>query len=144
MAAREHEIIVGSDGSPASARALKCAVREARLRDLPLTVCHAWTPAYATAGGAADAALSAAEAGTVDPARDHAEVVLADGVQHAQECDSDVTLQPLLVCGSAARVLCEQCAGAGLLVVGSRGAGGFADCCSDRSASKSPRTRRCR
>jgi nucleotide-binding universal stress UspA family protein len=113
-AQEEHEVIAGYDGSQTSARALDWAVREARLRDLPLTVCHAWTPGYTAEGG--DAA---------DPARGWAEAVLARGVRHAQERASGLTPRPLLVCGSAARVLCEQCAGAGMLVVGSRGSGGF-------------------
>jgi nucleotide-binding universal stress UspA family protein len=109
-----HRIIAGYDGSPGSAEAVEWAVCEARLRNLPLTICHAWTSAYAPA------------AGPVDPALENAEAVLAQGVSHAQACDCSVTTQPLLVCGPPTRVLCEQCAGAGMLVVGSRGIGGFA------------------
>lgn len=56
-------------------------MREARLRDLSLTVCHAWTPGYtAESPGGADAALPVPEAGAVDPAREHGEAVLALGV----------------------------------------------------------------
>lgn len=124
---RGHEIMVGYDGSAGSAEALDWAVREARLRSLPLTVGHAWTPGYTAAdAGAAHAALPRAQAGAADPAREHAEAVLALGVRHAQACDSAVTSRPLLACGPAARVLCELCAGTDMLVVGSRGIGGLA------------------
>jgi nucleotide-binding universal stress UspA family protein len=127
MTTRGHEIMVGYDGSAGGAEAVDWAVREARLRDLSLTVCHAWAPGYsAQSHRAADSALPVAAAGGADPAREHAEAVLALGVQHAQACDSAVAPRPLLVCGPAARVLCEQCAGAGMLVVGSRGLGGLA------------------
>jgi nucleotide-binding universal stress UspA family protein len=127
MTTRAHEIMAGYDGSAGSAEALDWAVREARLRDLPLTIWHAWTPGYAASGAAAtDTPLPVAEAGPVDPAREHAEAVLAQGVQHARASDSAVTPRSLLVCGPAARVMCQQVAGANMLVVGSRGIGGFA------------------
>jgi nucleotide-binding universal stress UspA family protein len=35
-------VLVGFDGSAPSERALRWAAEEARLRRLPLTVCHAW------------------------------------------------------------------------------------------------------
>lgn len=118
-----HQIIAGYDGSPGSAEAVDWAVSEARLRDVPLTICHAWTGA--PAGMAADTALPVGEAEAADPAREHAEAILAQGVSHAQAYDSSVTPRPLLVAGPPARVLCEHCAGAGMLVVGSRGSGGL-------------------
>lgn len=126
MTARGHEIMVGYDGSAGSAEALDWAVREARLRGLPLTVCVGWTPGYTAAG--ADAAHTASpveQAGAVDPAREHAEAVLALGMRRAQECDSAVEPLPLLICGPPAGALCEQCVGTDMLVVGSRGRGGF-------------------
>ncbi len=127
MTTRRHEIMVGYDGSAGSVEALKWAVREARLRDVPLTIWHAWTPGYAVSGAtAAETPLPLADAGQVDPERDRAETVLAQGMRAAQASDSAINPRPLLVCGRAARVLCEQCAGADMLVVGSRGVGGFA------------------
>ncbi len=119
MATRAGQIIAGYDGSPDSSEALDWAAREARLRGLPLTICHAWASGYTAAGaGAADTALPVAEAGEADPARERAAAALARGVLRAQTSDSAVTPRPLLVCGPAARVLCEQCAGADMLVVG--------------------------
>lgn len=126
MAAHGKPIIAGYDGSPGSAEAVDWAVREARLRDVPLIICHAWTPSYPTAGtDAAGAALTAGEAGPADPARERAKAVLARGVRHAQASGSAAPPEPLLVAGPTARALCEHCAGAEMLVVGSRGSGGL-------------------
>ncbi len=122
-----HEIMIGYDGSAGSVDALDWAVREAWLRELPLTICHAWTPAYpALTAGAAGTAVPVPANGGVDPAYEQAEAVLAQALRHAQAADARVTLRPLLVRGPAARALCEQCGGADMLVVGSRGVGGFA------------------
>lgn len=160
MATRGHEIIAGYDGSSGSADALDWAVREAGLRGVPVTVCHAWTLTYgpeqngtptdtvsaaepvaapgdatasaheaASASGPAPApgrTLTAPSAGPEGPARDHAEQVLADGFRRAQGSAAAGEVRPLLVCGPAARVLCERSVGADMLVVGSRGVGGLA------------------
>jgi len=127
MTTRGPGIVVGYDGSAGGAEALDWAVREARLRSLPLTVCHAWTCGYATSEtDAAEVAVPVERAGSVDPAREHAEDVLDLGVRRAHACDPAVTARPLLVCHPAARALCEQRAAADMLVVGARGAGGLA------------------
>jgi nucleotide-binding universal stress UspA family protein len=123
METRGRQIIVGYDGSSGGTDALDWAVREARLRDLPLTICHTWTGAPAGAG--ADTVLAGGEAGAAVPVRENAEAVLARGVSHAMACDPSVTPRPLPVCGPPTRVLCEQCAGTGMLVVGARGSGGL-------------------
>jgi nucleotide-binding universal stress UspA family protein len=113
---RERDIIVGYDGSPGSTEALDWALQEARLRGTHVTVCHAWTPQPLAAGGA----------GAPDPAHEQAERVLGDGVQHARAAAAPgPDVRPLLASGPAARVLCEQSAGAGLVVVGSHGGGGL-------------------
>ena len=127
MTMRARGIIAGYDGSAGSAEAIDWAVREARLRGVPLSVCHAWTCGYATPkADAADVAMPLERGSAVDPAREHAREVLDLGVQRAQACDPAVTARPLLVCHPAARALCEQSAGADMLVVGARGAGGLA------------------
>lgn len=116
METRERDIIVGYDGSPGSVEALDWAAQEARLRGTSVTVCHVWTPQPP----------AAADAGIADPAHDQAERVLADGVRHARASAAPgAEVRPLLASGSAARVLCEQSAGAGLMVVGAHGIGGL-------------------
>jgi nucleotide-binding universal stress UspA family protein len=126
MTTRGNAIIVGYDGSAGSAEALDWAAREARLRRLELTVCHAWTSGYPAADAdAGQTELTPAQADTVDLAREHAGELLAMGVRHAQACEPAMMTRLLLVCGPAARVLCEQCSGSEMLVVGSRGIGGL-------------------
>lgn len=116
MTIREREILAGYDGSATSVEALDWAVMEARLRGTPVTVCHAWTPAYE--GGPTGA-------GGPDLTREHADSVLADGVRHARASAATGEIRPLLICGPAARVLCEQSSGADMVVVGARGSGGM-------------------
>lgn len=116
MAIREREIIAGYDGSAGSVDALDWAVIEARLRGTPTTICHAWTPAYEA---------RPTGAGGPDLRREHADSVLAEGMRHARASAAAGEIRPLLICGPAARVLCEQSAGAGMVVAGSRGSGGM-------------------
>jgi nucleotide-binding universal stress UspA family protein len=44
MTGTTYEIVVGYDGSPGAAQALRWAAREAWARGTTLTVCLAWTP----------------------------------------------------------------------------------------------------
>jgi nucleotide-binding universal stress UspA family protein len=116
MAIRERDIIAGYDGSAGSVDALDWAVLEARLRGTPVTVCHAWTSAYGE---------EPAETGGPDVTCDYADGVLAGGLRHARASAASGEVRPLLVRGPAARVLCDQSAGAAMVVVGARGAGGM-------------------
>lgn len=119
----ERGVTVGWDGSAGSAEAVDWAVWEARLRGVPLTVCHAWIRGYAVPADGGHTALPAEQAGA---ARECAQAVLSRGLRHAQASDAAVTPRQMLVCGPAARVLCEHGAGTDMLVVGSRGIGGLA------------------
>jgi nucleotide-binding universal stress UspA family protein len=114
-------ILVGIDGSAAAAAALGWAAREARLREARLLVVHAWTlPVLAYAapyggtltGDVLDANRQAAE--------DVVEAALGTAELEGIDVDSSV------VEGPAAESLLAAAEGADLLVVGSRGHGGFA------------------
>lgn len=94
-------IVVGVDGSPASAAALRWALAEAALRRSPVQACHAWLP---PPGGAAD------EAGLESAAR----AVLRDAV-------AGTPAAPVLVRGMASSVLLDAARHADLLVVGMAG-----------------------
>jgi nucleotide-binding universal stress UspA family protein len=114
-------IVVGSDGSPAATAALEWAVAEARLRDARLLVVHAWAVpvlAYGTPYGVGPTAeLIEAERKAAAAALDAAlERVDVEGVE----------LERRVVEGPAAQSLLEAAENADLLVVGSRGHGGFA------------------
>jgi len=115
-------IVVGIDGSDHSKNALRWALAEARLRDASLDVVSAWLlPVYATGYGFAPGDL-------VDPKiiGDAAAAQLDETVTEVVGDASGLTLTRKSVEGMAAQVLVEEAEGADLLVVGSRGHGGFA------------------
>lgn len=117
MAEIAQEIIIGYDGSAGSELALHWAAREASDRGITLTVCHAWAPE--------DLALLT-EPPLFDLARELGEEVVRQGVARAEPFAGPGGVQPLLVAGSPARVLCERSGPATMVVVGSRGHGRLA------------------
>jgi nucleotide-binding universal stress UspA family protein len=115
-------IVVGIDGSDHSKKALQWALAEARLRTASLEVVYAWMlPVYATGYGFAPGDL-------VDPKiiGDGAAEQLNLAVTEVVGDSTDVPVERKTVEGMAAQVLVEEAEGADLLVVGSRGHGGFA------------------
>jgi nucleotide-binding universal stress UspA family protein len=110
------EIIVGVDGSPNSLAALRWAHREAALRGDDLVALFAWgfvPPGHAGDGHTFDTGYGAEEA----------DAALASAVADALDEGTDVDLRT--VCDVPVRALRAAAAGADLLVVGARGAGGF-------------------
>lgn len=105
-----HGIVTGYDGSPGSER----AVREARDRSSTLTACLAWQPDPLAPQ---DETL----------ARRCGEEILAAGLRYATALLGTNRVKPVMVRGSATRVLCDFGAQADLLVLGSRGHGEPAD-----------------
>jgi nucleotide-binding universal stress UspA family protein len=115
------KIVVGIDGSPAATAALEWAIGEARLRGARLLVVQAWgvpVLAYATPYGAGPTVE------LVDSERKAAAAALDAVVERVDTEGVDV--RRAVVEGSAAQSLLEAAEDADLLVVGSRGHGGFA------------------
>ena len=114
-------IVVGIDGSPPADAALAFALEEARLRKLPLRIVCAWEiPALEYAGAAfvpTDDLAAEAE--------HHADEVLARALETIGH-EPGVELETVAAPGHPPAVLVEQSDGAALLVVGTRGRGGFA------------------
>ncbi|MER7547914.1 universal stress protein [Actinomadura sp.] len=108
-------VVAGYDGSEQSAAAVRWAAEEARLRGVPLTVVHAWEM-YAGVGWGA---IPVADLRAV------AEEVAAEGAEHAREVTGDV--HAVLGRGGPATALIEAARDAELVVVGSRGRGGFTE-----------------
>lgn len=115
---RASRIVVGVDGSDGALAALRWAVEEAELRGAALDAVTAWHIPYA--------AGSPAIGLVIDPDEERAyaaeqleEVIGATGVRAGMQVNR------VVVEGGAARALIETAAGADLLVVGSRGRGGF-------------------
>lgn len=115
----QHGIVVGIDGSDQSTCALLWAAREAERRSAPLYVVTAYTvPVFAA---------SSMDAGyaTVDDAviRESAHSVLTEALRHVEGLDVEV--HPRVEAGDPAGVLLDLSREAELMVVGSRGRGGF-------------------
>ena len=122
------KIVVGIDGSDASKDALRWAVDEARLRAVAVEAVHAWqVPLLPPDAGAALAPGGAAlEMTSLLPQVAEGAHLLAQEVVHDVVGDGGgVEVRPLAVEGPPATVLIEAARDADLLVVGSRGHGGF-------------------
>jgi len=113
-------IVVGVDGSPISKMALHWAVDQARLTGATVDAVIAWQIPESMTGNAW-AALLVEEPGFGVLA----EKELTEAIREVAGPDPDVTINPVVVQGWPAEVLLEASEGADLLVVGSRGRGGF-------------------
>jgi nucleotide-binding universal stress UspA family protein len=120
-------IVVGVDGSEGSVRALRWAVEEARLRDAQLRVIHAWYVPLILSAPSDETFGIPPPAGSLDEVRTalarEAGKVLAASLQGTGSDEVQVVGE--VIEGKPARVLTEAAAEADLLVVGSRGLGGF-------------------
>ncbi len=124
LAADSSRIVVGVDGSEGAAVALRWALQEGSARDVEVDVVHAWElPAViATAVGSID------DAAWREPVEGGARGLLGAMVDRAVEQTRFPAerLRQRLVDGHPGEVLVELSRNAALLVVGSRGRGGFA------------------
>ncbi|WP_258802318.1 universal stress protein [Pseudarthrobacter sp. NS4] len=112
-------IVAGYDGSAEAAAAIHWAAQQARLRGCPLYVVHCsiWpllTKNLGPVPGVADSGLERA-----------AEAILEEGVSRAEAAAPGLDVQGTLLHGLPASYLAEVSAGQEMIVVGSRGLGGF-------------------
>ena len=114
------KVVVGVDGSPPSDAALRWAADEAAGRGATLEIVHAWNMPYV--GDVAGMAISVCDPDDVIASAQH---VLDAAVKAATRTDGP-QITAKLAHGDAARALLDAAAEADLLVVGSRGRGGFA------------------
>ncbi|WP_410659269.1 universal stress protein [Amycolatopsis sp. lyj-112] len=114
-------VVVGIDGSPLSERALEIAFEEASRRRAHLVAVHAWTDVtYDDAFGMARLATQ------WESLEDDERRLLAERLAGWQEKYPDVTVERVLVRDRPRQTLLEWSAKAQLVIVGSRGRGGFA------------------
>jgi len=114
----EHRIVVGIDGSPSSREALCWAVRQAALTGSVVDAVIAWhDPSSYDGYGWLIADTSYAEV---------AAKTLSETVDSVVTAGSGVTVRQRIMEGHPAQVLLDAADSADLLVVGSRGHGGFA------------------
>jgi nucleotide-binding universal stress UspA family protein len=120
-------IVVGVDQSEGAKAALAFAHEEARLRGATLRAVHAWQFGYngyidyTGFGGAAPAV-----GGDISELREAAATALDATVREALPSPGDVKIEQRVVEGTAGAALVDESRNADLLVVGSRGHGGFA------------------
>ena len=112
-------IVVGVDGSPGSLDALRFAIEEARLSNATVKAVVAWHVPPAAYGVGWSVPIDD------ESFRLAAQAKLAKALEEVGTADCGVTVIPELVRGQPADVLCEAAESAALLVVGSRGFGGF-------------------
>jgi nucleotide-binding universal stress UspA family protein len=117
----EHRVVVGIDGSPASREALRWAASEAEIRHVTLEVVGVWSfPTYVDPMGTTYATPSMLERTEANEKK-----MVDDEVAAVLGSTSKVPITKTLRCGSTAGELLDAAKGADLLVVGSRGRGGF-------------------
>jgi nucleotide-binding universal stress UspA family protein len=118
------KIVVGVDGSDGSKRALRFAVEEARAHGARVVALHSWQPPVL----AVDVTPMpppdiAAEIGNL---HENALRLVTAVVEEVVGDDSSVSVEAVAVEGPAASALVDAARDADLLVMGSRGLGGFA------------------
>lgn len=111
-----NRIVVGIDGSESCREALRWAVRIAEPTGAGIDAIMTWDVPAGMVGPYVPTAWSPA---------DDAKTVLSDTVQGAYGSDRPAGLRLLVRQGGAARILIEESEHAEMLVVGSRGLGGF-------------------
>lgn len=113
------KIVVGTDGSECAAEALRWAYEEARLAGASLVVLHSWQYPYGDPVSGEEDVRRRMQA--------DASAQLADAVAPvAERAEEDgVTLSTRLVEDLPAKAIIAAAADADLVVVGSRGRGGF-------------------
>lgn len=118
-------VMVGVDGSRSSLAALLEAAAMAEQAGAELVVVCTWRPAAPARWSASWEAASPAERASHEH-RLAAEAVVHDAVERVHHIRPGLPVSSRVLEGAPARVLAEISAAAGVLVLGSRGRGGFA------------------
>lgn len=122
-------IVVGVDHSEQAKKALRFALEEAKLRNAKLRVVHAWR--YGTIGTRGTTGLEGFYTPVVgadaNDVREAAEQTLEETLREPLAEYDSVEIERRVVEGPPASVLVSESRDADLLVVGSRGYGGFTE-----------------
>jgi nucleotide-binding universal stress UspA family protein len=131
-------LLVGHDGSSSATEAVRWAARLAHRLGCPLHVLRTWTISSAPRP-------STAEPGYVPPLSDFEGAVLTrlEADVSKMSLSDDLDVQCHVLHGASGRRLVEASAGAEMLVVGSRGAGGFRGLLFGSTADQVVRNARC-
>jgi nucleotide-binding universal stress UspA family protein len=123
------KIVVGVDGSPGSLAALRFALAEARLHDAVVVALHVWSlpltempgPFLLELAGPPGPSLDEVTAALTRDAEERLDQALQELASEAE----GIEIERRVTQGAAAAVLVEASRDAELLVVGTRGRGGF-------------------
>ena len=108
----DQPIVVGYDGSPISREALDFALATAKPSKTPIEIVQAWTASKPSAKDATDGSPAA-------------ETVLAEAIEYAKGAAPEIDVTGQLVPGDAVDALLQAAEHASIVVLGSRGLGGF-------------------
>lgn len=112
-------VVAGVDGSSAALQAVRWAANEARLRQLPLRLLHAYADPSETI-------IDLGVARTAHAAlRDQAQRWMRDALYTAHDVDPELRPKINLVVGQPVTALVERTRDAAVFVIGSHGMGGF-------------------
>ncbi len=114
-------IVVGVDDSEGSCRALAWAIAEAKVHGARVEAVHVWHFPYVPSGPFVPLPVPGSDMVEAD-----ARLVLTKSIEAVDATGLPEPVEPILVCDGAVQGLLEAAKGADLLVVGSRGRGGFA------------------
>ena len=114
-------VVVGYDQTPHSEVALDEAAREATMRGAALNVVTAFRRLEPS-----DSSPSAQDEDPQDSARKAAEAIAQHGVDRVHDRHPRLPATPYALAGSAGKTIAQAAHSADLLVLGSRGQGGFA------------------
>ena len=117
-------VVVGIDNSAGARAALRFALDEARLRRARLRVVHSWQ--YGYIGGKGIEGFSPVAGAPLGDVRRAAEIALDVIIDEVAAESDGVAIERRVSEGASATVLVDESREADLLVVGSRGHGGFA------------------
>ena len=122
----DHPVVVGVDGSASSLEAVRYAADLAAAASATLEVVSSYRMPASATWAEAYAPLEANGGPSFETvAREAAHAAATAGVQTARQAYPGLTINEQVVEGIPARVLAQAASTAGLLVVGSRGHGGF-------------------
>lgn len=114
------KIVVGVDGSPASLKAVAWAANEAKLRDSAIELLHSWSMPYVV-----DPMAMMPMAFPVEEMAADANKIVAAATALVANIDPNIRVVGRVERGAASGHLIKAGTSADLLVVGSRGHGGF-------------------
>ncbi|MCU1537929.1 MAG: universal stress protein [Humibacillus sp.] len=118
-----HDVVVGLDDSPSAERALEAAAQVAGREGAALHVVRIAHPASMEAWTYAETALAGTE--VTHALRDHAERAVTEATDKVRAAHEGLTVTGEVLFGDPGQSLADLGANAGLIVVGSRGHGGF-------------------